>query len=191
VSLSGRQNQTEALTLNPSADAEQSWEIAYQVSDEFLGGDLLAEFRTLPGGDLAAVSLGRIPQLNDALDVQKITAHWEREKGEGIVHIDILNTGVGAVWLRPDFVNVTLEGGAHDAIFYQLTPTLPVQLVPGERLRLELAFLPPTRSPIGSAVVSPAQSADSAQPVILHAGAQQWEIQLPDLSDWAAEETRP
>ncbi|MCP4425062.1 MAG: hypothetical protein GY803_11250, partial [Chloroflexi bacterium] len=58
VSLSGRQNQTEALTLNPSADAdqsaEQSWAIAYQVSDEFLGGDLLAEFRTLPGGDLAA-----------------------------------------------------------------------------------------------------------------------------------------
>jgi hypothetical protein len=182
VSLSSRQNQTEALTLDPSTDTEKIWEIAYQIPDDFLGSDILAEFRTLPGGDLVTVSLGRLPQLNDSLNVQNITAHWDSEKGEGIVLIHMLNSGVGTVWVQPDFVHAAIEGGAYDAIFYQLTPTLPVQLIPGEELRLKLAFLPPTMS----ATTSATQSA-----VILHVGNQQWEIQLPDLSDWVVEETRP
>jgi hypothetical protein len=179
VSLSGRQNQTEALTLNPSTDTEKTWEIAYQISDDFLGGEVLAEFRTLPGGDLATISLGRLSQLNDALNVQNITAHWDSEKGEGIILIHMLNSGVGDVWVQPDFVHATIEGGAHDAIFYQLTPALPVQLVPGEELHLRLAFLPPTASATESATESA---------VILLVGDQQWEIQLPDLP---AEEIRP
>ncbi len=183
VSLSGRQNQTEALTLNPSSDVEQSWEIDYQIPDDFLGGEVLAEFRTLPGGDLAAVSLGRLPQLNDALNVQNITAHWDSEKGEGIILIHLLNRSVGAVWVQPGFVHAAIEGGAHDAISYQLTPTLPVQLIPGEELHLELAFLPPTVSATVSATTSATESA-----VILRVGNQQWEIQLPNLP---AEEIQP
>lgn len=189
VSLSGHQNQTEALTLTPSADGEKSWEITYQVPDNFLGGEILAEFRTLPGGDLAAVTLGRLPRLNDALQVQEITAQWDPEKGEGIVLIDLFNDSAGDVWLRPDFVDATLEGGAHDAIFYQLTPTLPVQLTPGETLGLNLAFPPPALVATPSPSSSP--SAEPAAPVILRLGDQQWEIQLPNLSDSLSEETRP
>jgi hypothetical protein len=178
VSLSSKQNQTEALTVSPSGSADESWEITYQVPDDFLEGDLLAEFRTLPGGDLVAVSLGPIPQLNDALQVQKITARWDSEKGEGIIFIDVLNAGVGDIWLRPEFVNATITGGALDSISYQLNPTLPVQLAPGETLGLDLTFLPP-------------EPAQPARPVILHAGSQQWEIRLPDLANALTESERP
>jgi hypothetical protein len=107
---------------------------------------LLAEFRSLPGGTLAMVQLGEVPQLIEHLQVEITGAWWDTAEELATVILSIHNPGPGTVYLAPDFIQFPTEGGDTYAGTWQVIPRLPLLINPGETMGITVSFLPQSLS---------------------------------------------
>jgi hypothetical protein len=120
----------------------------------------LAEFRALPGGNLAVVRLGEVPRLIEQLQTEITGARWDGEREQAVIAISIHNPGEGAVYLGPEFIQIaewtegSSEGGdAYEGTWQvmprlpgQVNPHLPYLINPGETTGITVSFLPQAAS---------------------------------------------
>ena len=99
---------------------------------------LFAEFRALPGGDLAVVRLGEVPRLIEQLETEITKAWWDAEREQAVIELSILNAGEGPVHLGPEFIQIaewtaaSSEGGDAYEGTWQVTPACLFVINPGE-----------------------------------------------------------
>ena len=155
LSLTAGSEQTTAVSLGVAADGR--WRTAYVLagsggqSPAVTASRLLAEFRSLPGGDLVVVDLGEAPRLSDDLAIEIDGAYWDEDQARVLLTLTVTNDGTGAVYLGPDFIQlISEEGDAYgpNGQITQAVPRLPVQVLPrlpfllhpGEMTGLTLSF---------------------------------------------------
>lgn len=150
VSLAVGGEQTAAIPL--VVDTTGRWQTAYHLpSGSQPGQPLLAEFRSLPGGDLVVVGLGETPRLSDDLAIEIDSAYWDQDQERVQLTLTLTNEGAGAVYLGSDFIQLIPEGGdayggngqiapAVPRLPEQVLPRLPFLLHPGETTELTLLF---------------------------------------------------
>ena len=101
-----------------------------------------------PGGSLAVVGVGEVPNLLAWLAIEIREAWWAPESEEIVLTIDIHNSGDGELFLGPDFIQnpepqqETTEGGDAYEGTWQVTPRLPIVINPGETAGITVSFLP-------------------------------------------------
>lgn len=150
LSLSSSNDQTTAVPLTPDEDGV--WQAAFSLPDTGMALSLLAEFRVLPGSSLAVVQLGEVPRLIEQLQVEITGAWWDVEREQVVMAISIHNPGEGAIYLGPEFIQisdryeVTPEGGDAYEETWQVTPHLPILINPGETMGITVSFLPQSAS---------------------------------------------
>jgi hypothetical protein len=183
VVISGTTNLTAGQTLMLSlvAGSEQTTAVpltltndgGWRVDHTLPGGPsqpshsrLLAEFRTLPGGDLVVVDLGEAPRLSDDLAIEIESAYWDEDQARVQLTLTITNAGAGAVYLGPDFIQLIPEGGDAHGPTAQAAPRLPEQVLP------RLPFLIHPGATTGLTVSLPPQSTSMR----LQIGVDIWEL---------------
>jgi hypothetical protein len=144
LSMSSTNEQTTAIELEP--DEEGAWMTVFTMPDNIAGLPLFAEFRSLPGGNLAIVGLGEAPRLTEALQIEITRARWDAKRGEIVVAVSIHNPGEGAVFFGPKHVHPPSEGGDAYEGNGQVTPRLPVLVGPGETMGIIVSFPPKSAS---------------------------------------------
>ncbi|MFZ1398905.1 MAG: hypothetical protein WAS33_18515 [Candidatus Promineifilaceae bacterium] len=181
LSLAARDEQTTAVPLTWAE--EGAWQAEFTLPNSAAQQRLLAEFRLLPDGRLAVFQLGEIPDLTEQLKVEITEAQWDAASEQAVITVSIHNRdhdrdpddsadgGAGAVYLGPDFIQITeyegtIEGGDAYAGTAQVNPRLPGQLNP----RLPLLIHP--GETVGITVTFLSQSAS----VRLQIGADLWEV---------------
>lgn len=146
LSLTATDEQTTAVPLEWAEDG--TWQAAFTLPDTISGQDLFAEFRALPDGNLAVVSLGEVPHLIEQLETEITRAWWDAEREQAVIELSILNAGEGAVYLGPEFIQIakwteaSSEGGDAYEGTWQVTPRLPILIKPGETAGITVSFLP-------------------------------------------------
>ena len=146
LSLAATDEQTTAVPLEWAEDG--TWQAAFTLPDTVSKQPLFAEFRALPGGDLAVVRLGEVPRLIEQLETEITKAWWDAEREQAVIELSILNAGEGAVYLGPEFIQIaewteaSSEGGDAYEGTWQVTPRLPIVINPGETAGITVSFLP-------------------------------------------------
>ena len=154
LSLTASNEQTTAVPLEWAED--DVWQVAFALPDTITEQVLLAEFRVLPGGSLAVVRLGEVPRLIEQLETEITGAWWDGEREQAVIAVSIHNSGEGAVYLGPEFIQIaewpegSFEGGDAYEGTWQVAPHLPGQvrihlpylINPGETTGITVAFLP-------------------------------------------------
>lgn len=156
LSLTSSSEQTTAVLLTP--DDNGNWQVTFTLpggvtglppsaslepAPSLLRGQaLVAEFRILPGGNLAIVQLGVTPNLVEQLEVEITGAWWDAARDQVVVMISVHNPGEGAVYLSPEFIQLATKGGDADELTGQITPRLPTLINPGETTGIVVSFLP-------------------------------------------------
>ncbi|MCB8975802.1 MAG: hypothetical protein H6657_00035 [Ardenticatenaceae bacterium] len=138
LSLIGNGVQTTAVPFLP--DGSGRWIVTFSVPDSTPGTPLAAEFRTLPGGESELVNLGVLPALTNQLEATLTTPVVQPGADEMLVQIAVHNPGPGAVYLSDTYFQLIQEGGDVDEPFWQVTPSLPRLLEPGETIGFQLLF---------------------------------------------------
>ena len=161
LSLTARDEQTTAVPLTWAEDG--TWQAAFVLPTGAANQELLAEFRLLPDGSLAVFQLGEIPDLTGQLTLDISEARWVAASEQAVVTVSVhhpgheqdrdggADGGAGAVYLGPDFIQLTesdgtTEGGDAYARTGQLTPGLPLLINPGETVEVSVSFLPQSAS---------------------------------------------
>jgi hypothetical protein len=142
LSLNAGGDQTAAVEVTP--DENGAWQADFTLPAGGVGAALLAEFRSLPDGELVVVRLGEGADLIEQLQVDVTGAWWEWDAGLATIAISIHNPGEGAVFLDPDFIH--FPGGDAYEGRWQATPGLPFLIGPGETTGITISFLPQTVS---------------------------------------------
>jgi hypothetical protein len=148
LSLTAGSEQTTAVPLAPTGGG--AWEASITLPSTVTAQALFAEFRALPGGHLAVVQLGEAPHLIEQLAVEITGTRWDSARERAALDVSIHNSGEGAVYLGPEFVQILSEGGDAYEVNGQVTPRLPGQvnphlpflINPGETVGLTISFLP-------------------------------------------------
>lgn len=145
LSLVGPTEQTTAVALLPDADGR--WAVTVPLATTMEGRPLWAELRRLPAGAVYRVGLGSVPRLGQQLMVTIQEAWWDETAGMVGVTAVLTHTGSGAVYLAPDFMQWTSEGGDAYGGSGQEDPRLPGQrnwpqlIHPGETVGVTVTFL--------------------------------------------------
>lgn len=145
LSLVGPTEQTTAVALLPDADGR--WAVTVPLATTMEGRPLWAELRRLPAGAVYRVGLGSVPRLGQQLTVTIQEAWWDETAGMVGVTAVLTHTGSGAVYLAPDFMQWTSEGGDAYGGSGQEDPRLPGQrnwpqlIHPGETVGVTVTFL--------------------------------------------------
>lgn len=146
LSLATTDEQTTAVPLEWAEDG--AWQTAFTLPDAVSEQGLFAEFRALPGGNLAVVRLGEVPRLIEQLETEITKAWWDAEREQAVIELSIFNAGEGAVYLGPEFIQIaewtaaSSEGGDAYEGTWQVTPRLPFVINPGEMAGITVSFLP-------------------------------------------------
>lgn len=170
LSLAASKEQTAAITLLP--DAAGQWQASFLLPEAVTGRPLLAEFRTVPGGQLGVVRLGSVPRLVEQLEVALADAWQDATSGQMGLALTVHNPGDGAVYLDESYIQLPeayqiavgtppiQEGGDAYEINVAVTPRqpgqggfLPLLLEPGQSLGLTVTFVweaPVARLKIGA-----------------------------------------
>lgn len=144
LSLVGPTEQTTAVALLPDADGR--WAVTVPLATTMEGRPLWAELRRLPAGAVYRVGLGSVPRLGQQLMVAIQEAWWDETAGMVGVTAVLTHTGSGAVYLAPDFMQWTSEGGDAYGGSGQEDPRLPGQrnwpqlIHPGETVGVTVTF---------------------------------------------------
>jgi hypothetical protein len=131
-------------------DENGLWEVDYTMPEATGDGEgravpeLLAEFRSLPDGELVVVGLGEVPRLIDQLEIAIASAWWEAATEQAALTVSLHNPGRGAVYIDPAFIQFP-GGEAYDGK-WQVSPGLPFLIAPGQRTEITVTFLPQTVS---------------------------------------------
>ena len=173
LSLTASNEQTTAVPLTWAEDG--TWQAEFALPNGAAEQALLAEFRLLPDGRLAVFQLGEIPDLTEQLEVEIAEAQWDAVQEQAVITVSIHNRGhhrgqnqgpdggddggAGAVYLGPDFIQITeyegtIEGGdayagtaqVNPRLPGQLNPRLPLLINPGETVGITVSFLPQSAS---------------------------------------------
>jgi hypothetical protein len=144
LSLTSSREQTTAVALEPQEDG--AWETSFTLPGILAGLPLFAEFRSLPGGNLAIVQLGEVPRLTEQLQVEITGAWWDVEQEQAVVAVSVHNSGGGVVYLGPEFIQFPIEGGDAYEPPGQVTPRLPILIGPEETVGITVPFLPQSAS---------------------------------------------
>lgn len=148
LSVAASNEQTTAVQLMP--DKEGNWQVIFTLPSSLLpeGGHLskrqplVAEFRTLTGGQLTLVQLGEVPHLIGELEVEISETIWDVKQNKIIISISIHNPLSSNVYLHSKFIQIVSKGGDDNEQTGQVTPRLPMLIKPGETVGIELSFLP-------------------------------------------------
>lgn len=146
LSLAATDEQTTAVPLAWAEDG--AWQAEFTLPDTVSEQGLFAEFRALPGGDLAVVRLGEVPRLIEQLETEITRAWWDTEREQAVIELSVLNAGEGAVYLGPEFIQIaewteaSSEGGDAYEGTWQVTPRLPFVVNPEETAGITVSFLP-------------------------------------------------
>lgn len=146
LSLAATGEQTTAVPLEWAEDG--AWQAEFTLPDTISEQGLFAEFRALPGGNLAVVRLGEVPRLIEQLETEITKAWWDAEREQAVIELSIFNAGEGAVYLGPEFIQiaewteVSSEGGDAYEGTWQVTPRLPIVVNPEETAGITVSFLP-------------------------------------------------
>ena len=140
LSLSTPNEQTTAVPLETGEGGE--WGAEFTLPLPITGSPLFMEFRALPGGELAIVGLGEVPQLLAGLQVEITGAWWDETSQQAATAISIHNPGQGAVYLGSEFIQYPSEGGDVYEPLGQVTPRLPILINQGETVGITVSFLP-------------------------------------------------
>ncbi|WP_420640522.1 hypothetical protein [Candidatus Leptofilum sp.] len=146
LSLAATGEQTTAVPLEWAEDG--TWQAEFTLPDTVSKQPLFAEFRALPGGNLAVVWLGEVPRLIEQLEIEITKAWWDAEREQAVIELSIFNAGEGAVYLGPEFIQIaewteaSSEGGDAYEGTWQVTPRLPIVINPGETAGITVSFLP-------------------------------------------------
>ncbi|MAU00622.1 MAG: hypothetical protein CL608_26050 [Anaerolineaceae bacterium] len=140
LSLASSNEQTTAVQLAP--DDSGSWQVSFTMPESITSSPLFAEFRILPGGNLAVVQLGVTPNLIEQLEVEITGAWWDVAQDQAVIAVSVHNPGKGAVYLGPEFIQLKTEGGDADELTGQIAPRLPTLINPGETAGITMSFLP-------------------------------------------------
>ena len=139
LSLVSSSEQTTAVPISAGA-----WQAEFVMPgggpEAGVSQPLLAEFRSLPGGTLAMVQLGEVPQLLEQLQIEITGAWWDVAGERATLALSIHNPGQGAVYLSPDFIQ--FPGGDVYEGTGQVIPRLPLLINPGETRGITVSFLP-------------------------------------------------
>lgn len=182
LSLAASKEQTAAITLLP--DEAGQWQATFLLPEAVTGRPLLAEFRTVPGGQLGVVQLGDVPRLMEQLEVAIADAWQDATSGQMGLALTVHNPGDGAVYLDESYIQLPeayqiaasappiQEGGDAYEINVAVTPRqpgqggfLPLLLEPGQSLGLTVTFV--WEAPVAR----------------LQIGADLWELAFPDGMD--------
>ncbi|MCB8980756.1 MAG: hypothetical protein H6657_25375 [Ardenticatenaceae bacterium] len=150
LSLAATDEQTTAVPLEWAEDG--AWQTEFTLPDAVSAQGLFAEFRALPGGNLAVVRLGEVPRLIEQLETEITKAWWDAEREQAVIELSILNAGEGAVYLSPEFIQIaewteaSSEGGDVYEESWQVTPHLPILINPGETAGITVSFFPQAAS---------------------------------------------
>lgn len=141
LSLASGGEQTAAIPLEP--DKNGMWQASFTLPDNTAGLLLFAEFRVLPGGNLAIVQIGEVSRLAEQLQVKITGAWWDGERGQAVIAVSIYNSGEGAVYLDTEFIQFpTEEGGDAYELSGQIIPRLPILIGSEETVGITVSFLP-------------------------------------------------
>jgi hypothetical protein len=165
LSLTASNEQTTAVPLTWTEDG--TWQAEFALPIAAAKQALLAEFRLLPDGSLAVFQLGEIPDLTEQLAIEITEAQWDGGQEQAVITVTVHNRGndrdpnggddggAGAVYLGPDFIQLTeYEGGdayvetgqVSPRLPGQLNPGLPLLINPGETVGITVLFLPQAAS---------------------------------------------
>lgn len=145
LSLTIGSTQAAAVQLEP--DESGDWKASFTVPGGMYRLPVLAELRTLPGNHLSVVRLGELPRFLEQLDVTNTKTWWDESSKEVNMDFSVTNSGAGAVYLAPDFIQLLpTEGGDAYEFAGQVVPRLPVLIRPGETLGITVSFLPQSAS---------------------------------------------
>ena len=136
LSLTASGDQTPAVPVQAGDDG--TWQATFSLAGGGAGLPLYAELRSLPGGELAVVQLGEIPDLLERLELSGLQAQLSDEARQVQLQFTVHNPGEGAVYLGPEFVS--LQGGEAHESAGQVLPSLPTLLAPGETLGMRFVF---------------------------------------------------
>lgn len=132
------------------------WQARWQLPPELLLGNTRLQVIPLYGGS-TSVTLGRLPQPGEALQMTVVGADWDETAAEAVLTIRVRNSSEGTARLADAQFHLSQQGGD---VSKTTDPILPILLDPGEQVALQLHFRPTM----------------SGLPVLLQAGRSLWEI---------------